>query len=548
MKTGITSITIENFKGIGEKVTIPFKPITLLFGANSAGKSTVLHAIALARSILEKGGSDFLPVECSGYTIPLGKFGDFVHQHDRTKTIAVEITYNIERDNLPISIIESEAPEVYPENFTLCLELKKEGRHTFKLLFDNQFFCDGSYGLYGLDGGMMLNVYFFERSHPLFIAAMEAIGIDTNFTPPENEIYCRDIEEYFSFILFPSFSPQNETGGNCLADSWELYGDDGPDELCNDDVGKVKKLEAFLNQSVIDPLRLIYRELSDFRFIGPLREIPESLDESGSISRLDWYTGQTAWLWCGRYYDLMDIHRENLFEMDKASEESKQLREYISRLDWMPYEFAKIGNLNISIPSKIYCKTEYFSATDKYRSSEEKNKLLLDYLGNEFGKNWALSLLEERAVLIKKESQVEVAPRSVGTGISQVIPIIAATILPGADICAFEQPELHLHPAMQCELGDLFVDGIKRHPNRVTLLETHSEHIILRLLRRMRETAAGKAPEGKELTPDDVAVLAVEAGENGTEIYEMEISEAGEFLTPWPTGFFPERMNEILGE
>jgi predicted ATPase len=44
----ITSISIENFKGIGQRVKIPLKPITLLFGPNSAGKSTILHATELA--------------------------------------------------------------------------------------------------------------------------------------------------------------------------------------------------------------------------------------------------------------------------------------------------------------------------------------------------------------------------------------------------------------------------------------------------------------------------------------------------------------------
>ncbi len=49
----ITSITIENFKGIGDAVTIPIRPITLLFGKNSAGKSTVLQAMRYLREIYE---------------------------------------------------------------------------------------------------------------------------------------------------------------------------------------------------------------------------------------------------------------------------------------------------------------------------------------------------------------------------------------------------------------------------------------------------------------------------------------------------------------
>lgn len=53
-RTGITRITIENFKGIGDKVDIPIRPITLFFGANSAGKSTVLQALLYLRELLEE--------------------------------------------------------------------------------------------------------------------------------------------------------------------------------------------------------------------------------------------------------------------------------------------------------------------------------------------------------------------------------------------------------------------------------------------------------------------------------------------------------------
>ncbi|MEO8495300.1 MAG: ATP-binding protein [Planctomycetota bacterium] len=45
----ITGITIENFKGIRVRVNFDFRPITLLFGANSAGKSTILHALHYVR-------------------------------------------------------------------------------------------------------------------------------------------------------------------------------------------------------------------------------------------------------------------------------------------------------------------------------------------------------------------------------------------------------------------------------------------------------------------------------------------------------------------
>lgn len=48
----ITDLWIENFKGIGERQHIPLRPITLLFGINSAGKSTVLHALLYLREMV----------------------------------------------------------------------------------------------------------------------------------------------------------------------------------------------------------------------------------------------------------------------------------------------------------------------------------------------------------------------------------------------------------------------------------------------------------------------------------------------------------------
>jgi predicted ATPase len=50
----ITAITLENVKGVSEPVTIPLRPLTIMFGKNSAGKSTVIQAIHYARKIFER--------------------------------------------------------------------------------------------------------------------------------------------------------------------------------------------------------------------------------------------------------------------------------------------------------------------------------------------------------------------------------------------------------------------------------------------------------------------------------------------------------------
>ncbi len=54
----LTAIELENFKGIGPRQRIELKPITLLFGPNSAGKSTILQALHYVREILERKNVD----------------------------------------------------------------------------------------------------------------------------------------------------------------------------------------------------------------------------------------------------------------------------------------------------------------------------------------------------------------------------------------------------------------------------------------------------------------------------------------------------------
>src|SRR5205085_5722076 len=99
------------------------------------------------------------------------------------------------------------------------------------------------------------------------------------------------------------------------------------------------------------------------------------------------------------------------------------------------------------------------------------------------------------------EKGIIVAPSDVGVGISQMIPVIVGCLRSQHGILAIEQPELHVHPAIQVGLGDLFIQAVQARENRVgadktLLIETHSEHIMLRLLRRIRETTENELPPG----------------------------------------------------
>jgi predicted ATPase len=141
----------------------------------------------------------------------------------------------------------------------------------------------------------------------------------------------------------------------------------------------------------------------------------------------------------------------------------------------------------------------------------------------------------------------QVSHRDVGIGISQVLPVLVSAYASKEEIIAIEQPEIHLHPALQAELGDLFIYSALGGNGNTLLLETHSEHIILRILRRIRETAEGELPEGlTPVTPNQVSVLYVEPGKEGSEVIHIPVNEDGEFERPWPRGFFAERARELF--
>jgi len=128
----------------------------------------------------------------------------------------------------------------------------------------------------------------------------------------------------------------------------------------------------------------------------------------------------------------------------------------------------------------------------------------------------------------------------VGVGVSQVLPILVMCLLSEADsTLVFEQPELHLHPKVQTQLGDFFLSMALC--NKQCIIESHSEHLIDRL--RFRIAAA----EGESLT-DRAKIYFVEKPGAASTFREVTINEYGAIVN-WPDGFFDQSQQhaeEIL--
>ncbi|MFC1806418.1 DUF3696 domain-containing protein [Planctomycetota bacterium] len=133
-------------------------------------------------------------------------------------------------------------------------------------------------------------------------------------------------------------------------------------------------------------------------------------------------------------------------------------------------------------------------------------------------------------------SSLEASLADTGFGASQVLPVLISlfTAEPGATLM-YEQPELHLHPAAQAELGSIFAQVAS--DDKRLVIETHSESLILRL---MTEVAKGA------LKPEDIAVYYALPKKQGHELRLLPLSKDGQFLAEWPKGFFEETYREAL--
>ena len=113
-----------------------------------------------------------------------------------------------------------------------------------------------------------------------------------------------------------------------------------------------------------------------------------------------------------------------------------------------------------------------------------------------------------------------------------------------------QQPELHLHPALQSALGDICIEAVNAGP-ALHILETHSEYILLRCLKRIRQTTYGRQPGESplRLKPEQIVVLYFDPQPDGsTRVKRIRVTEDGDFMDRWPRGFFEERGKDLFDE
>jgi predicted ATPase len=566
MSTSIRGITLTNFKGFSEEVRLELRPITLLFGANSAGKSSVLQALQYFHEILNSGNSDANSTRHGGSILGLGGFQNLVHQRDLNRSIEVGIRFSLgdssmlDEDEDENSDLDSPSQRLLSfmarlnsfKRATNEVELRikvswsEQRREPFVQGYDvvlNETWCaritastDGRQAALKVNG-----------SHPLFMVPLEDVG---NFVT-ELDGLVNPTDLHFDYTL-PDIGKERDDGGqvswlpDVLFDLQEQGAEpagagfsnwlrmmDGARPKSNsirlrapgakeaESLQWVKEFESFLRWLLIGPAETLRVELNRMRYVGPLRVVPSrGIDSSRGSRPGDWADGSAAWT--------------------TLTSGSGGLRDRVS--SWM----ADSDRLNTGYAVSVR-KTQEFEIVpgeDQVSlfnaASAEVRREIEAKRGKPVGQPRTRLALRDSAGLLHD-------PQDVGVGVSQVLPVVVAALDARASLVCIEQPELHVHPAVQVGLGDLFIDG-STSQGLSFLIETHSEHLVMRLQRRVREQYAGESLVGREpLSPEDVSFIYLGRDSSGhIEASHIGLTAQGKFDSSWPNGFFAERAVEVL--
>lgn len=544
----ITAITIENFKGIREPVRVEFKPITLLFGPNSAGKSTIVQALHYAREIFERQNLNPDRTLLGGDTIDLGGFESLVYQHDLKLPIRIRFDLDLSYEDLPrylegyedFGLMHWQESDLWviPDTVrTAWVEIAVR----WSSILDKPLLSSYRVGINGgklatietSEDGKQVNLTELVPFNPVFLGrSSPEAALQSALKLTQGEELSGEEIEALGEVFLRLFDLLNTSGGvPGITENIALGIQDSAmprwgtplkfdramwsKNVTFEEEGNFIQL---LSSLITGPGELIREKLNKLCYVGPLREVPKrSHRPATSPEESRWADGLAAY--------------DTLFFADDAF----------------------VGKVNEWLTREERLNSGYRVEVKKYRELETDSPLFLALLqGRMLDEDKDLhdslfALQVKRRLLIRDEARgIELLPQDIGVGISQVVPVIVAALSARRGFVAIEQPELHIHPAFQVALGDLFIEQVREYPDVIFLLETHSEHMMLRLLRRIRETSEGELPPGApELTPDSLSIYFAEQGEDGITFSPIRVDREGDFIDRWPRGFFSERVGEL---
>jgi hypothetical protein len=532
----MTSIRLGNFKAIGKAQNLPLKPITLLYGPNSSGKSSVLHGLLFACHAAQTGDLDVHQPSLGGDVVDLGGFRRFVYRRNPASLVEWGATLTASEVGGTFSVLDPltrvgisclfgleaihETP-LFQGRAADANRTELSGRprvQTVEVLVDNGPLIRMSGSAYS-DRLKVDLLKIPDRLIDQFLDSGRA-RLD-----PTSESRRGDIIRYLDALL-PQMScrirslVEMETFWDLSVTTVDNAEGDQNTGIADEDYARQK-----LGDLPSEVGHAISAALQKVRYLGPLRSYPARFSIFSGEKDVPWSSsGAHAW---SRVRDDEDVRSAINLWLKR------------DRLD-TPYQLA----VRQLIPLEL-AQERVNAVLDEMLAEVEEPDELAKEIAGQF-KEISTGALRE-LVLLDQRSNTAVSHRDVGLGISQVLPVLVSAYGSREKIVCIEQPELHLHPKLQADLSDVFIECALGSQENTFVLETHSEHLMLRILRRIRETTEGELPPGAiPVRPADVAAVYADPSPEGTQLIEIPIREDGEFAEKWPKGFFAERSEELF--
>lgn len=444
----LTQLRIQNFKGWKDTGTIRMAPITLFFGANSSGKSSIGQFLMLLKQTVES--QDRKAVLFPGgksSAVQLGSFRDMVYGRKVDGSIKFSYQWSLPK---AISISDPLTDKAYNADdvhFSAIIDLP-----------DPEF---------PIPSVKTLSYELSHHAHPSLV-------IEMNRKSDEDDKYQTSTQHYKLV--------RNQGRGWSPGAPVRFYG--FPDEV----------VAYHQNAEFVQSLNLIHEKLfRSVAYLGPMRTKAERL-----------------YSWSGTEPESVGNVGENTVAALLAAKRRK----------------ISMG------PNQRYKPFEQVIA-----QKLKDMGLIESFLVRPISKD-----RQDYEVKVKtKGSAGLVDLPDVGFGISQVLPVLVECFYaPANSIILMEQPEIHLHPRAQAFLADVMIDVINAREdgqdrNIQLIIETHSEHFLRRLQRRIAEDAVKK---------EQVAAYFADVSRTPAKLEELRLDMFGN-IENWPKDFFGDEMEDI---
>ena len=576
----LSEYQIHNFKAFANQEKIPIRPITLIYGQNSSGKSSVLQSLLLLKQTLQEATDPQTLLLAKGNLVDLGNFSQYINNHDLDKSFSFKVFFDLDTEQIMGG--DSKLLSKYlSDNSLLGLEISFNYDKEFsKIKFDrvDLFVGDKLRPLLSYipniaedDNGIILNIDESEINfkHSFWQFWWQEFKLDFS-KMLLSEI--RDILERKEIIRLSARVSQKKVGNELqkqkdvlkpkieqldyeLKEIKSKVEDQGIGKLQID--GLESELSDLYNQYLLfDTLLQLQVRFQKYSLQQAQEDFVIALRYSHYVLCRHFLLNEVGdW-----QYDLSEPRSEYLslvYEksgalkpvLDLTIKASTLLRGYLENLVYIRplrsyperlYIFGgnngeQVGQGGKNIADVLYTKPDVLNAVNK---QFELFDLGYEIKISNFKDEETSDLSDVFAIrLIDRYTKVNVSLLDVGFGISQILPVIIQSVLSRNKTIVIEQPEIHIHPRLQAQLGSLLAESVKSFGNRF-IIETHSEHLLLRLQKLIRNG---------ELSHEDIAVVYVDRGKNGSQCLELRIDSEGDFIDEWPNGFFDEGFNEMFG-